>query len=34
MGMDTFLKHGAFVWMKADPETAWPLLLKGDGLLV
>ena len=34
MGMDTFLKHGGFVWMKGDPETARPLLLKGDGLLV
>ena len=34
MGMDTFLKHGGFVWMKGDPETARPLLLKGEGLLV
>ena len=34
MGMDTFLKHGGFVWMKGDPETARPLLLEGEGLLV
>jgi putative ABC transport system permease protein len=34
LGMDTFLKHGGFVWMKGDPETARPLLLKGEGLLV
>jgi putative ABC transport system permease protein len=34
MGMDTFLKYGGFVWMKGDPETARPLLLRGEGLLV
>ena len=34
LGMDTFLKHGGFVWMKGDPETARPLLLRGEGLLV
>jgi len=34
MGIDTFLKHGGFVWMKGDPETVRPLLLQGDGLLV
>jgi putative ABC transport system permease protein len=34
MGIDTFLKYGGFVWMKGDPETARPLLLGGEGLLV
>jgi putative ABC transport system permease protein len=34
MGMETFLKHGGFVWLKGDPERARPLLERGDGLLI
>jgi putative ABC transport system permease protein len=29
MGMETFLKHGGFVWLKGDPEKTRPMLLRG-----
>ena len=34
MGMETFLKHGGFVWLKGDPEKIRPMLVKGDGVLI
>ena len=34
MGMETFLNHGGFVWLKGDPERVRPLLVNGDGVLI
>lgn len=34
MGMETFLKHGGFVWLKGDPQKIRPLVLNGDGVLI
>ena len=34
LGMQTFLRHGGFVWLKGDPETVRPMLERGDGVLV
>lgn len=34
MGMETFLKHGGFVWLRGDPDKARPMLVRGEGLLV
>jgi putative ABC transport system permease protein len=34
MGMENFLKHGGFVWLKGDPATVQPLLVAGQGLLI
>ena len=34
MGMEPFLKHGGFVWLKGDPAEVQPLLVRGEGLLV
>jgi putative ABC transport system permease protein len=34
MGMETFLKHGGFVWLKGDPETVQPMLIQGEGVLI
>jgi putative ABC transport system permease protein len=32
--MQTFLRHGGFVWLKGDPETVRPLLARGEGVVV
>jgi len=34
MGMETFLQHGGFVWLKGDPEKVRPMLIQGEGVLV
>jgi putative ABC transport system permease protein len=34
MGMETFLQHGGFVWLKGDPEKVRPKLIQGEGVLV
>ncbi|MFO7707469.1 MAG: FtsX-like permease family protein [Desulfobacterales bacterium] len=34
MGMESFLKHGGFVWLKGEPEAVRPLITAGKGLLV
>ncbi len=34
MGMEIFLKHGGFVWLKGDPDKLRPMLVNGDGVLI
>ena len=34
MGMETFLKHGDFVWLQGDPQKTRAMLIKGEGVLV
>ena len=34
MGMQTFLKHGGFVWLKGDPAAVRPMVVAGEGLLI
>jgi putative ABC transport system permease protein len=34
MGIETFLKHGGFVWLKGDPEKARAMLVRGEGVLI
>ncbi len=34
MGMETFLKHGGFVWLQGDPQQTRPLLVQGEGVLI
>jgi len=34
MGMETFLKHGDFVWLQGDPQKTRPMLIEGEGVLV
>jgi putative ABC transport system permease protein len=34
MGMETFLKHGGFVWLQGDPQQIQPLLVRGEGVLI
>jgi putative ABC transport system permease protein len=34
LGMDSFLKHGGFVWLKGDPEKTRPMLVRGEGVLI
>ncbi len=34
MGMEEFLKHGGFVWLKGDAEALGPVLVNGEGLLI
>jgi putative ABC transport system permease protein len=34
MGMQTFLRHGGFVWLAGDPEKTGPGLARGDGVLI
>lgn len=34
MGMERFLKHGGFVWLKGDPAEVKPRLVAGEGLLI
>jgi len=34
MGMETFLKHGGFVWLRGDPEKTRPMLVRGEGVLI
>jgi putative ABC transport system permease protein len=34
LGMQTFLRHGGFVWLKGDPESIRPLIERGEGVLV
>jgi putative ABC transport system permease protein len=34
MGMQTFLKHGGFVWLEGDPAAVRPMVVAGEGLLI
>jgi putative ABC transport system permease protein len=34
VGMETFLKHGGFVWLKGDPEKTRPMIVRGEGVLI
>ncbi|RPJ75958.1 MAG: ABC transporter permease, partial [Desulfobacteraceae bacterium] len=34
MGMEEFLTHGGFVWLKGDAEALRPVLVNGEGLLI
>jgi putative ABC transport system permease protein len=34
LGMETFLTHGGFVWLKGDPEKTRPMLVRGEGVLI
>jgi putative ABC transport system permease protein len=34
MGMETFLKHGGFVWLRGDPHKTRPMLVQGEGVLI
>lgn len=34
MGMETFLKHGGFVWLQGDPQQVQPMLVRGEGVLI
>jgi putative ABC transport system permease protein len=34
MGMEAFLKHGGFVWLRGDPQKTGPMLVQGEGVLI
>jgi putative ABC transport system permease protein len=34
LGMQTFLRHGGFVWLTGDPEAVRPQLERGEGVLI
>jgi putative ABC transport system permease protein len=34
LGMQSFLRHGGFVWLQGDPDVLRPMLERGDGVLV
>jgi putative ABC transport system permease protein len=34
LGMETFLQHGGFVWLKGDPQKTRPMLVQGEGALI